>query len=599
VLIEFAISVVCLIFIALAIGSQIQNRLIKDRTFEVDEVGKQFESFWVGFSILIAALPLINVFVPLANPILFSGLSIVSLGILLTREFRAVSNFEKLETPPSVRGQATLGVSAGICITLLFLFFTRVSNTPILNYDSYLYHLARIEYFASERFVVGIGNIHSRFAFPSNHFAISAFIEGGPLGTNGFRYFNSFVAFITIVQIMGLIGRMLVRNSNGHVSEWFFLFGAGIVIIKFLSEPSIYISSPSPDFVASLMVVISFVYILKYFECRNDMAFVNALIVSLGSTIYRPIGFAVVVLLVLHYLLFRSGGAPNGSGFFQRLMPLPRIAVSFLLFMCLSLLLSSVLSSGSLLYPAPLRSLSFGFLPWSIDFSQSVSDLDWIRSWARAPGLNPDDVLGSWEWLAPWWRSGVGSAIVAQLRIALLVIVVVNLTFSRSGQNRPTSEKEPIYEPFWLGLFGICPALAWFFTSPALRFGWGALVVLIWTPFAVLLFSSGLSGSDVPKEKFNRGSGALFALSVVLVLFPLAQNVVSGLGIRTSSPMIEEISVTPPVIFERSIVETVNDVSLIAPVSGDQCGRIKWCTPYNTSGINIRTWSFWTVVSHD
>lgn len=553
----------------------------------------------MGFSILFAVLPIVNIFIPLANAVFFYFLSIASLCGLMIKEKRdnigSQEPFSARLTPVKIFGCILIGVLG----TITLLFFTRVSNGPITNYDSYLYHLGRIEYYASERFVVGIGNIHSRFAFPSNHFALSAFLEGGPLGRNGFRYLNSFVAMVTIVQLLTRLRLMLLRKSNGRVSDWILIFGAGIVTLKYLSEPSIYMSSPSPDFIASLLTVISFVYVLKYLESAHDRSFVNALIVSLGASMYRPIGVAVVVLLVVHMLTLRSGGVRRGSGGSLRLNSLPRMVVSSLLFMFLSFAIPSVLSSGSLLYPSPSRLLVIEFLPWSIDYDQAASDLDWIRSWARAPGLNPVDVLGSWEWLTPWWHAGVGSAIVDQFWAAFAVISIVTVISRLSGW-RPTSARhESFYGRFWLLLVGICPALTWFLTSPALRFGWGALVVLIWTPLSILLLFSGLNDFDNPDGNSSKVSGALLAFSVILVLVPLAQNIVSGLDLRAGFPVIGEISETPPILFERSFVETVNDTSLIAPVSGDQCGRVKWCTPYDTSGLKIRQWSIWTVVSRD
>jgi len=59
---------------------------------------------------------------------------------------------------------------------------------------------------------------------------------------------------------------------------------------------------------------------------------------------------------------------------------------------------------GFMLSGAPLYPSTIGYMPveWAVPIDKIVDEANWVKSWARQPGIGGNDVLNGWTWLRPW-----------------------------------------------------------------------------------------------------------------------------------------------------------------------------------------------------
>jgi len=121
---------------------------------------------------------------------------------------------------------------------------------------------------------------------------------------------------------------------------------------------------------------------------------------------------------------------------------------------------------GYILSGVPLYPSTYGgawHLDWAMPIEAVTSEANWIYSWARHPGLPPEQVLGNWHWLAFWIKT---LPIKYWLMFGLaLVLTMINVY--TSWRYRTSCRKRAAY---LLYIPLVASLLFWFTTAPDWRF---------------------------------------------------------------------------------------------------------------------------------
>ena len=548
-----------------------------------------FSDFWVGFVLVSTILPNINLVTPLATPVVYYS----ALGCSIFTWLAHPSLRHKLAACRTVRWKKTRQSRNFLwLISLIFgmiLCATWVA-APVTNFDSYLYQLSRVEYYSQERFVVGIGNLHSRLAFPSQHFATSAFLNGGPLGIYGFRALSASLVAVSLAQMSYLLGKtfssfiQLLRHRKFPkfpASSILFICASSLLVRWALTNVSDYITSPSPDFAASLLLIVASLSTVRFLEKRNHRTYWAALIMILGAAQYRP---TVIANIAIFFLLVHWIPSFSQRGTFLKSKR------RLLIFGALLTLwaVPSLLAAGSLIYPSPSQLMVFSILPWSLSYGTSVGETMWIKAWARLPGPSPEQTLANWDWLDVWF---------ARYRLPVLAVIgtlIVIALFSWFGRASIAQYEDHIKRSD-LSMTGralslaflAVPAMLWFYLAPDPRFGWGAIYVLAFSPLVVPILLSSENQKDLENFRSSQGSVLWRAAPLLLTSTGCVGLLLWTMKLPDVMTSFSTLSIAPTTPVNVEYDRVIGEQVLFRANADSICGQNLWCTPYPRD-LNVR-----------
>lgn len=441
------------------------------------------------------------------------------------------------------------------------LWFANQTIGYTKNYDSYLYHLSLIDYFADGHLIPGIANLDSRLGFQSSTYNIAALFQGGFWGHQGYRLANGFVLVLLIAE--SITRFVQIKSRAPRPSDFVLVFGTPLLLHQIMPSAENWITSPSPDTATAALLLVTFAYSFDAFRTNNLSDYSSALILCAISLTFRPLAIFIstFVLLAFFAAMMRKK--------VSRLKSLPSIALSGLL--VLSYLVHNWITSGYFVYPT---SFSLGYPSWKVPTESLMGDQMWTESWAKAPGLSPDEVLGNWNWVRPWLSSRLGGF---QPFIEIIGFAII-LNFMR-----PTVSTRHQWKPSPSFIYSLTALLVsgvyWFFRMPDLRFGWAVFIAIATFPLATELIRQW--------DSLSISYNASRFLAVILVI----QLGAGGLfwpsrphlpGKNTDRGFIEWIPNTRLAILP-------NNQQFVTPTETDQCGRVRLCTKYLGSNISPYT----------
>ncbi len=162
------------------------------------------------------------------------------------------------------------------------------------------------------------------------------------------------------------------------------------------------------------------------------------------------------------------------------------------------------LLSGCLFFPLEATCLP---VPWRISPEEINSNVYWIKSWARAPGLQPEVVLNSNRWFLPWLENILDNPEVVSALVLLCTTFIFMLVF----------RKAYFLFPVWVLVFTLIGLVFWFVSAPDLRFGNGYLWSIVLTGLAV-----GLTQFKIPVRLYPILVMLAAALACFLLFLTLA-----------------------------------------------------------------------------
>lgn len=348
-----------------------------------------------------------------------------------------------------------------IAVTVVLLVFAYGASTGIIHYDTGLYHAQSIRWIEEYGVVPGLGNLHSRLAYNSASFCLSALYSMVFLGGQSYHCCVGFLAFLLALVCMEAFNRNRVRKPL--LSDF-----ARIISVYYLLMIFDEMVSPASDY---FMVLLVFYIVIRWLELieRKESFYLFYALLSLLCVVVLTVKLSGALILLLAIkpavMMIQEKRGKKIAEF----LGLGVLTVA-------PFLIRNVILSGWLVYP-------FTFIDlFSFDFKipKGMADYDAkeIQVWGR--GFHDveryDDSLMEWlpQWIANLDGSNKVFLVLALSGAALLAAAAVYCLVKK--------KKDMIDFLHIAGTITAC-FLFWLFSAPLIRYGCVFLwmsPVLVW-----------------------------------------------------------------------------------------------------------------------
>jgi hypothetical protein len=367
------------------------------------------------------------------------------------------------------------------------------------DYDDGLYHLGIVRYAATYPAIPGLANLHERLGADDPHLLLAALLSHGPWAGGANHLVNGFLVALLFVDV----GRRFLPSVEQGISPFtrrvaLLLFLATLVVVEI--SPSVWLSSLNLDLATFVFVAVGLLYLAESIE--DSPALVPA-VTSLGmlslAAVTRPLYWLTTLLSAAALVVAtRRLGRLRTAPVLRTMLPVAALPVG----LTVGWAARQAILSGYPFFPLTVAGLP---VDWRVPAGTVDSANRWIASWARHPGLFPDQVLGSWHWLS-WWIPTQSRDLDLIVPVAVAIVSLAALWLRGSARQslgrRPTAAM--------LGLVVPCLAtvVAWFFLAPDPRF---ALAPIWFLPIA-------LAAWTMPAAVFEDFSEKSLTLTAVVTI---------------------------------------------------------------------------------
>ncbi|MCY4146589.1 MAG: hypothetical protein OXF90_09015, partial [Chloroflexi bacterium] len=354
-------------------------------------------------------------------------------------------------------------------------------------------------------------------------------------------------------------GLRLWRNRHQGTIRWSCLFA--MLTIPYIVQYTVGrggITHFLTDTVVDLLGFLTVIYWLDFLQdwqprANHDYLLLRlAMIVAVGSIVkhtYLVFGLTIAAMTALVWL--RRGGLTGGKRSVARLAGgLCLLAAAF----ALPWMARGVVASGYMAYPVSIGRVE---LDWTIPAYQIENRQRLLTANTRQRGSDPEDVLGSWAWLAPWLRQLANQFFHVALPAVMSTLALLLLAVGKLG-NRSVAKPA-------LGIWSLSPLLImlvfWFVSFPNPKYArW-----LFWSFAALSIVLTTLEWRQISLQRRTLGAFAVCAVCLAysayvivrLGNFPLPAGPADGFYAREQPPI--------------RIVETESGLQLNVPGYGGQC----------------------------
>jgi hypothetical protein len=435
---------------------------------------------WIGLGALLAYLQTWTLVARIGWPAWVAPVAAGGVGLAL-----GLRRWRPGRPSPLVVGAAALGV----------LWLANKALGPAQDYDLGLYHLNAIGYMVRYPVVPGLANLQEALGASDAHLLLVAFLEHGPWGGAAPHLANGLLVSMLLVDVASRFALRAGPRAPSFARRLALLLVPATIAIAGAS-PSYRLSSPNLDLAVFVLVAAGALHLADSveggFRAPAALAATSALALAAAT---RPL-YWLPTLLAVGFLLVaaaRSGTRP--------VRPAAAIAV------LPAALLGGWAARQALLSGYPFFPTTLAALPvdWRVPATIVRSQNRWVDSWARHPGLTPEQVLGSWSWLSPWFHARVRDLdVIAPL--TLLAALVPSLLVPDAGRRARRLPMLAVLVPSAVAI------VVWFFTAPDPRFAFAP----IWLA-AIALVAWALPALDGPVPWLALGAGVLSAAAFVWV----------------------------------------------------------------------------------
>lgn len=505
------------------------------RSSQID-VNDGLYSFWAGWAITITGLQIIHLFTPI-TALIATAICILSLwGWWTARSF-------VVQILSEVRHHKVL---LGLFL-LLTIWLTPTAIVGYYQYDDGLYHLQDVQWMRDYALVTGLGNLHGRFAFNTSHTLLTAFLDALPTIPPARHILHGTLLTGFIVQALVSLNR-LCRTAHPRAHDAFYVMALPVTI--FVSPA--FLAAIKNDYAVLIVGLFIAGQILRIALERDPPALKTLIVllwvVCMSVTIKLSMAiFAGALMLVLAWRNLRW-----------------TVIISFILVPLVVgvWMLRGVMLSGYPLYP--LEVISFP-VDWRIPSDLVIDEMNSVRAWARLPRVDPVLVLSSMDWIMPWWEEN------RRLRYEFLLPLAIgagslSLTILYFVLRRHMFALDKRY--WFLPLAALVGLMYWFYSAPAVRFGWHIYWSLGLGLYITMLVAV----------------GGLRRFPILLLMIPLLTY-----ALFTARP--RELPAAFPAPPETVYNQRVTDSGLVVNVPGrtDQCWLAPLpCTPRFNPQMQLR-----------
>ena len=377
---------------------------------------------------------------------------------------------------------------SSILISLLII----VSN--VYRPDAGLYHLPYIGILNSEKIIVGISNLHTRYGLISITQYLSAITNNYIFGENGIVFAQALIANAVILNFSFQIFKYnKIQKYNFH---FFFILFCFIYFFYKMNRYSEYGNDAPAHYL--LFFLISELILQKEKFKLND--FLNNLLLSL---------FIIQSKLTLIFLVF------------FHLINIKNLKISslirnfrfyFLVFFTFIWLFKNILTTGCLLYP--IKTTCINGLSWvDIKKVEAVSESAevWTKGWSDQSKIEitEKEFLKNFVWVKAWSSNQLKyiiNIITPYIIFCILIILYISMK-----QERKEVKLEKNIKYYFLIIF--CSCIFWMLKSPLYRYGYSYIISMF-----AFIFSFYLTKFHISKDiKKMVNILLIFGFSVIII----------------------------------------------------------------------------------
>ncbi len=357
-------------------------------------------------------------------------------------------------------------------LIFLIVVFMTIKYKP--NEDYGFYHLPYIVNLINEKVIFGLSNLQVQYAWNSSWLNFSSIMYLPFTNFKGTQLTNSILFFFILIFFFKEI-----LSKKRSISQYFIVFFSFYVVIKFSR-----ISEHGFDFPANFFLILSFFYLIKFFEAntQNDIIknFIFLMFFSIFSITIKISTFVAPFLLIIIFLIILRKKIQIKL-FFRPLM--------FCVFFLLAWLTQQFIYSSCLLpfYKFTCLEATSWFqtgLPEALNDATGAVN----KSYNEYKGdLSKEEYLQNFNWVSTWFFRNKTELLehLAALLVPIVILTLFNIKnihYKMLKENKKFYKKETILILLFFSLFGL---IIWFAKSPVIRFGISYLYVLF---FIIVLF---------------------------------------------------------------------------------------------------------------
>ena len=343
-----------------------------------------------------------------------------------------------------------------ILISIMITLFLTESN--VYRPDAGLYHLPFIGILNSEKIIIGISNLHSRYSMTSIIQYFDAINNNLILKNNGIVFSQALIASAIIINFISLLGRYVKKkNYNFH---FFFLFFVVIYIAYKMNRYSEFGNDAPSHFLVFFLIS---EILLNVKKIKLD-SFLNNLLISLFIIQSKLTLIFIILLNIIHL---------NKINLKELILNKKFIFINIFFIAWIG---KNILFSGCALYPIEFTCIEN--LSWTnLENIKEVS-LEaevWTKGWSELlvdHKFSMGEFKSNFNWIKVWLFTH--GKLILKLLIPYLIFTIILLIFllDRTKKKKVFLDKK-IYLIFFILIF--C-SLIWFIKAPLYRYGYSFLV---------------------------------------------------------------------------------------------------------------------------
>ncbi len=354
-----------------------------------------------------------------------------------------------------------------VCIVMLFF----LTSSSVIHPDSLNYHVYSIRFLEQFGIIPGIANLKLEFGFQSLWFVVMGIFDFSTIQPHlAFPLNGCFLSWFLIFLISKSAEHKTATNNSTISQQGFWYFALLIFTIISWTQFRLTASSASPDFIATVSVLLSFYFLNRRLtESGGNFLIYLAVFFALMAVCIKV---SVISILLLPFFVIVYGVINRNL----------RIVLSCILLSAISLtplILRNIVSTGYALYPSSFAG------PFPVDWKISSATLTrfqhYITGYARYPivieNANQEFILSITKWFPRWWEHLL---LADKFMLAMIAIGAgLNLFFFKKWKRQFSGT--PGIALFFISLTGV---VVWFIHAPDPRFGTGFLLPLLYFQYA-------------------------------------------------------------------------------------------------------------------
>ncbi len=398
-------------------------------------------------AILLAGLGVLTVYAQFFS--LFYRVSLLANIVMLIITLLCAIFFSKKLQAEVKRLGEELTPGKTILVVILIVLFAYGTSKGYMHYDSDLYHAQSIRWIEEFGAVKGLGNLHSRLAYNSSSFCLSALFSFSFLGIQSFHTISGLYALLLMLICLKLFTKdnfFKIKLSNA----------ARIVALYYILNIFDEMVAPASDYVTILMVLSTVILFLDLWEDGVDDYYPYALLSLLGIIIITTKISGVFIVFIAIYpiaVLFKN----------KDIRSVIRFLLSGIIAM-VPFLIRNYILSGYLVYPV-----------YQVDLFNPEHKIPNGLAWYDATeikmyGRGHKDVTRAGESLLSWlpdWFKGLDTINKVSFLMAIAGLIILIGMIARAVIKKESSD----FKKYLIIVTVNLCFLGWLFSSPLIRYG--------------------------------------------------------------------------------------------------------------------------------